>query len=467
MKHAASNLIVVMMIAAFSLILLATLGSRLILSLGRTKSFADSALVLYAAETGINDLIARLNYLSFPISTVTQFIPDGPPSTYGTTIKYWGEENPINTKTLHLTTSRSGATTELQAQQVKIVSPYTHAEILLVLDATFSMLCPSNTNGTTIQCPADYHLITTYDNRFKALHDAAYNFIVSAQAQDTSHTKFFIGLPVFRSNSVWLKNISGQEMTPNLAAADATSYYTNLKSAIDFGFSPTQTTLPPNGTYYRAYNQLFGNTSIGSGLRFANQYFASVTDPTAKKVFILITDGEPDSSIPDPDCKAGDVGNHNMYYCPQSSFYCHPANITPYPPAPWRCNTDYNGNYIFPTGVQVYNVATGGDPSPTPGLPCNLPALNQTGCQLAGTTTPVPAIPSQNGRRDLLVEPYVLTVQGDIAGNVKQVFEDFTPKTPTDHYIQLQDANRLNAALQAILDEINHFSSTLTISHPR
>lgn len=392
MKGFISLLFILFMAIVASFIL--TIGySRILLALQRSKGTTDSLITSYKAESEINDLLARLikNYLSensFPFSETTT-LPDG------TRVEVSGQ-SAGDEQTLVVTARRSFAVSEIKAIRLLALKSVTNnVDIILVLDCTSSMRLSS---GRTVP------EVTT---KIYELKLATLNFLDSLANHEHSDL-FRVGVVVFGMDAKWLKNYSGQDVTPDSGLTLA-----QVRNAVDLGFGR-------GWDSSAACKTIMDGTSIGSGFVLAQDFFKAHKYLSTKQVEILITDGEPNSREPYAACPPN-------VFCPVSNR-CGSRN-----PYGWDCPLDYGRN-------------------------CEQYAISFLECSLADMNTLWDGI--HRGARDPEVNAYAVTILGGRPSDeVLRIFNSYPKK-----YFDAQYAYKLSGILKEVFEDIISSFSTISIT---
>lgn len=367
LQRGAVTAIFLAVVALVLTLILATTQSQLLLSIRRSQSAADILIATYAAESEVNDIMARLagGYLTdADIARTTKNVGD-------ITLTIEGEDQG-ETQIVTVTANRGYAVGKVQGiRRVLSVEEVEEVEIVLVLDCTTSMNNSSGTPGKT---------------RFNALEDAAVNFVSSVEDLPDAD-KYKIGVAVFGTTSAWLK-YNGADILPGSLS------FPELRDALTIGFGNTRSSSQCGST-------VADYTNVGLAFRHGNDYLASTRQEDIKQIEIIITDGEPNSSLQDNRC-AGSI----------------------------TCN-----------------------------LSCVDAAKDYLRCMLADNVTFVPEI-GQNGVRDPDVDAYAVTILDNPPGDVIDIFNNYATE---NGYYNASRANELTEILEGILDNILEDRSTVTI----
>lgn len=390
-QEGAITVIFLAVVALVLTLILATTQSQLLLSLRRSQSAYDILVATYGAESEVNDIMARLHggYLkSADIPKFTKNVGD-------IRLEIEGEEEG-DTQTVTVTALRGFAVGKVQAvRKLATRQEVSDVDIVLMLDCTGSMNDDDGSGTGT---------------RFDALERAAVNFIDRMESLPDSD-KFNLGVGVFGIDAKWMRS-GGVEITPGSGLA-----LSEIRRAIEDGFNSTDRQSPPCLSIMDA-------TSIGTAFSFAHDYFAVNKSPGKKQIEIVITDGQPNSRIPDARCSPD-------LFCPgeSSSTFCQ-SN-----PYGWSC------------------------PSPFSQGMCNSLAERYLSCTVADTNTFVPEI-NQNGIRDPEVDAYAVTIFRNPPVRVVDIFRNYATK---DGYFNAARATELTGILEGILDRIIDERSSITV----
>ncbi len=279
----AVTLIYMALVTLISVLILTVGYSRFMLSLRRSEAFADTIETSYRAESEINNLLAQLvgGYLTeanFPISESMAF---------GDTRVEIEARIEDNSQIIDVTASRFFAVNKIRAVRVAYGSGFFNdAEIIIALDCTGSM---GNSSGSS-------EGTSRLQEQTKAVLGFIDNLAVSDYAGNVR-----MGVAVFGRNSNWLRSVSGQQVRP-----DAGMTVAEVRQAVYSGF-----TYPSgSGNLARSRSQSICDelvedyTNIGAGFNIMNNYFENNPPPSgnAKRVEILISDGEPNTYIRESVC---------------------------------------------------------------------------------------------------------------------------------------------------------------------
>lgn len=366
LQRGAITAIFLAVVALVLTLILAATQSQLLLSIRRSQSAADILVATYAAESEVNDIMARLigGYLAdADIARTTKKIGD-------IILTIEGEEQG-ETQIVTVTANRGYAVAKVQGiRRVLSIKKVEEVEIVLVLDCTGSMNNPSGTPGKT---------------RFNALEDAAVNFVNSVKDLPDAD-KYEIGVAVFGTTSAWLQ-YDGVDVLPGSLT------FPQLIDAITIGFGDTRNTSQCGRT-------VLDYTNVGLAFRHGNDYLASTKRENVKQIEIIITDGEPNSSLQDNRC-AGST----------------------------TCKMCYGA------------------------------AKDYLRCMAADKLTFVPEI-AQNGARDPDVDAYAVTIFDKPPADVVEIFKNYVTK---DGYFNARRASELTKILEGILNKIVEDRSTVTV----
>jgi hypothetical protein len=333
-RRGISTIVIVILILALCLILLSILASQAMLVIERNRSTTDSALTNYASESQVNDLLSRLiNYGATPGST-SFTLPDGTKVTITIT--------GTNPQDITIITSRPGATNIVKAKR-EYVSPQNipPTYITLALDCTNSMGDPACSDGS---CTG---------TRMDKLKTALLNFLTNIETfiTDPSHAsaagRIRIGISVFGLTPQWLNSSYdglGNPTGTNIdlsTAINSSSDIQTIKNVVTANFTSDGASSPACKKAYGSY------TSVGSGVDFMNTALkakiASETNPDAKFIEILITDGEPNQRTPSLQWQSGGAAHCPTaadIFCPQDGSFCNNASTN----TNWPCPKGVGGS---------------------------------------------------------------------------------------------------------------------------
>jgi type II secretory pathway pseudopilin PulG len=419
----AATLLYLMIMAVVISLLSAITFSRLMGSLKRSQSQADTVVATYEAESEINDLLARLtaNFIpetSFPISYSKNI--------GGTTINVKGTQSG-QTQNIIVTSQRSFAVSRIEAtRKIDSVREVDNVDMILSLDCTGSM-----------DAGADCENCNSKPSRFDSQKDAADNFVsklAEISRAGTYSGRFNLGIVVFGVDSKWL-TYNGVEVTPKSGLT-----YDQIRAALAQGFGSTRATSP-------ACTGLMDATSIGTAFATSHQYFSANKKPKTKQVEIVITDGEPNSRIPYPACGPSvfcpgfpkDPQGNN--YCEQNSEGWSCYKYDQYKSGPW--DSDNFNQTAYDT--------------------CEPLAKDFLSCTIASKDTTIPPIQGQgvrNGARDPDVDAYAVTIFTNPPRDVVSIFNSYLTQ---NGYYNATRASQLKNILNNVLNEILRDRSTITI----
>ncbi len=422
-QSGAATLLYLMIMAVVISLLAAVTFSRLMGSLKRSQSQADTVVATYEAESEINDLLARLtaNLIpenSFPISYSKNIA--------GTTINVKGTQNG-QVQNIVVTSQRSFAVSRIEAtRKIDSVREVDNVDMILSLDCTGSM-----------DAGADCENCNTRPSRFDSQTEAADNFVsklAEISRAGTYSGRFNLGIVVFGIDSKWL-TYNGVEVTPKSGLS-----YDQIRAAISQGFGSTRATSS-------ACAGVMDATSIGTAFTRSHDYFAANKKLKTKQVEIVITDGEPNSRIPYPACGPSvfcpgfpkDRQGNN--YCEQNSEGWTCYNYNQYKDGPWDAD---NFNQT------AYNL-------------CEPLAKDFLSCSIATKDTTIPPISGtgiRSGSRDPDVDAYAVTIFTKPPRDVVNIFNSYLTQ---NGYYNATRASQLKNILNNVLNEILRDRSTITI----
>ena len=415
-ESGAVTLIFVTIMALIVTIILAATNSRLLLALRRSQSSVDILVANYEAESIANDIMARLvgGYLpsaNLPQTTITEG---------DTTITYEGTEVD-DTQTITVTANRDFAVGKVQAiRKIESIKKVEEVEIILGLDCTSSM----DAGASCDNC-------FSRPTRFDAQKDAAIDFVDKVEELEDAD-KFRLGVSVFGIDAKWLE-YSGRNVTPenNLS-------FDEIKDAINNGFGSTRNESP-------ACLSVMNATSIGSSYSFAHNYFEDRKDEKIKQIEITISDGVPNSRVPQSGC------NPNVF-CPAfpisqpdgSTNYCEDNEYG------WDCyqyetyrDGPYESDFFNETAFNL----------------CQPLGMDFLRCSVADTETFVPELGTE-GIRDPDVDAYAVTIFSNPPRETVSVLRNYATE---NGYFNASRANQLKNILNNILNEILKERSAITI----
>lgn len=422
-QEGAATILYLMIMAVVITLLSAITFSRLMGSLKRSQSQADTVVATYEAESEINDLLARLtgNFIqssAFPISYTKNI--------GGTSITVSGIQKD-QTQSIVVTSQRSYAVSRIEAtRKIDSVREVDNVDMILSLDCTGSM-----------DAGADCENCNSKPSRFDSQTEAADNFVsklAELSRDGTYQGRFNLGIVVFGIDSKWL-TYKGKEVTPKSGLT-----YDQIREALSQGFGSTRATSP-------ACSGVMDATSIGTAFTKSHDYFSQNKRPKTKQVEIVITDGEPNTRIPYPSCGPSvfcpgfpkDAEGNN--YCEQNSEGWTCYKYGQYQSGPWEAN---NFNQT------AYDI-------------CKPLAMDFLTCSIATTDTNIPPISGtgvRSGARDPEVDAYAVTIFASPPRDVVNLFNAYLTQ---NGYFNASRASQLKNILNNVLNEILRDRSTVTI----
>jgi len=378
-QKGAITVIFLAVVALVLILILTATQSRLLLSLRRSQSSIDILLANYEAESEVNNIMAKLigGYLK------KSNIPKTTKVIGGVRIEIEGKDTG-ETQTVTATVLRGLAVGRVQGvRKLTSIETLDNVEIVLMLDCTGSMdATDADPNCTGSNCPT----------RFDALRTAAVNFVNDiSKLPDRDNIKLAVG--IFGTSSAWLQ-YQGRDITSNSGLS-----FNQIANAIQTGINRKRV----GGQCERVLDY----TSIGTAFRHAHDYLATTKKTDTKQVEIVITDGEPNSRLPD-------------VFCPPSE----------------RC---------IPIESSYEE--------------CIPKAYNYLRCTLADQKTFVSEI-NQNGVRDPEVDAYAVTIFPTPPESVVQIFNKYATE---GGYFNASRANELSGILNKILNKILTERANITI----
>ena len=410
----AVTLIFVMLMALLITVMLTATQSRLILSLRRSQSASDVLLASYEAESEANDVMAKLvgGYLPTADMNETKVVGD-------TSFEITGEDQG-ETQIINVTATRDFAVGKVEAvRKIQSIKKVNDVEIILSLDCTGSMDAGANCD-----------FCNDKPTRFDSQEEAAIDFIDKISDLEDKD-KFKLGVSVFGIDAKWL-TYGGIDVTPESGFS-----FDEIKSAIEGGFSTTRINSP-------ACSGVMDATSIGSAYSFSHNYFAGTKAEDKKQIEIVISDGVPNSRVPEAGCDPN-------AFCP--AFPISPDGGTNYcenNEYSWSCyqyDKYKDGPYDSDNfNEKAFNI-------------CKPLGENFLRCSIAASDTFVPEL-GKEGIRDPEVDAYAVTIFSNPPGNVVSIFRNFA--TPNG-YFNASRANQLKNILNTILNEILKERSTIIV----
>src|SRR3989344_5004530 len=267
-----TTLILLMLLSVVSIFIITLIQSRIILSLRRSLSAADTILSTYAAESEINDVLARI---------VGGYENVGDLDDY--------EKDLIDGSHLIVdfaTTQRPYAVSKIKAERTiprEFVTTAENIEIVLVMDCTGSMGSKARQGSQT--------------TRFYEQREAVKSFVKGVMDLPDSD-RFTLGVVVYGYTTSWYKDASGAELKSLSGMANFQKLYNEAHSG--FG-NPPETDLNIRREDTRCPSLVEDYTNTGAGLRKAEDYFNDINQDVSKAI-VLVTDGIPNSKTKDSFC---------------------------------------------------------------------------------------------------------------------------------------------------------------------
>lgn len=383
-KKSQSGLITILFILMMSIVatfILVVGQSRMLLSLERSKSATDTLLTNYSAESQISNFIAELFLGRFTQTDFSQF-----PQTItldGGKLKITLEAKllPDGSEEITATSQRAFSVNKIQA--IKTSSDEqstTELDLTLSLDCTGSMNEPAQKGGPS------------FPTRFDEQKRAALSFI----DRINTHPKrdlINLGIIVFGVDAKWLKSLDGRDIKPDSGVS-----ITDIRSAVNqrFGSLIDQS---------NACQTVMNATSIGSALALSRDFFKATVGSLHNQVQVVISDGEPNSRIPYPDCPLS-------VFCPAhgGSNYCR--------------SNEYGWTCYGRSETECLDLG-----------------INFTRCTLADT--------AHGGVRNPNVDSYTVTVLDNPPANVVSILD-----SNSTEYYNTANATQLTSLLDTIFDDI-------------
>ena len=526
-RHGFSNLLIMIFFAFLATLVIAVIQSRLLLAIARNKSLSDILIAQYASESTINDILKRIISFGATSFPAEQTLADGTVIDLMIT--------GTNPQTFTLTAKRPYAVSKIEAikNTTLISGGFDNYEIVLALDCTSSMTDLSD------ESEPDRN---KWISRMHAEKIAVLNLISFINAL-ANKDKIKLGISVFRDNARWLQASAGNDSDlvlptndysitppgrlvgainyafpddPDCVKADGTTDTGNTQPSLkcwdrilrdpaicyDSGCSIPSAYAkfekfpacnnPLTLTGSKTIKSLNGNTSISSGVMFAEDNITRPRPANTKQAIILITDGGGAVAIVDvADPITNPFGCGNQYYCANYYGYC---NNLPTPFSGYNTGEKSVGNCekksgLSPTGKDICNLATNicnipEQPAPSPGKPCfadkscyvygeslrpinyglscSKTATSQLACAMADQTRTVSENSlslSGKGRRDPEIDLYMLTVYSWIEPALENMYKKYIDT----NYIKLSSANELTGKLNDIITIINSSSTSIQL----
>lgn len=426
-----STLILILLLSLIGTLVIATIQSRLLLAIYRNKSASDVLISAYSAESKTNDSIAKYygHYIDDLILDTQDMVND-------TELKTKGSEQADGSTKLTVTATRPYAVSQIEAIKKDITqTTFDRVEIVLALDCTSSMNRPADLDNPSGQ------------TSFEAEAQAAVDFVEATKNLVSPYVTFRVGILVFGVDAKWLTyNKSGlEEVRPDNEELN----FTDIQAAIDLGFNDTKENSP-------ACNTIIDATSIGSGYAYAHDYFKAKDLTRLKGIEIVITDGDPNSRMPYPDCPATDFTPTT--FCPgfpkdqiTNQNYCYDNDYE------WTCFERENFSYRdgpFDAGSYNYNE--------TAYSTCTPIGKDFLKCTIADSTQTYSTIDGQvyQGVRNPEIDSYALSIFAAPPPEIVAIFNNYL--TPNGYFNATQ-ASDLSAKLNEILTSIINNFTTITI----
>jgi hypothetical protein len=398
-----ATLMMVILIAFIAVLVVAATSLKILVGVERTRSFSDSLQSSYAAETEINDVIVR--YLKYPSAGFipgTTTLPDGTQLVTTSTTDIHG-----NT-VIGILAKRPFSSFKLELTKSSVTqAAYQNLDLILTLDCTGSMNECANPafgnscQGTSTPNPAK-------PTKFESLKSGALAFIDSLQTITTANTR--LGVTVFTVDSNWLTTSDGTQIKPENNVPLST-----IRQTINNKFQK----LVEDSAACDLVST--SSTAVGGGLKYANNNFAATKNATTKQVQVLITDGEPNSVIPDAACHEQYLSGRSVplgFFTPQGE----PSVVWEYKEVS-RAQSDLHSKW-------------------------------QLACQLADKNTSLDAAtygqPPTNGQRDPDADAYVITIFQVTNTQVRNILNQYS----SAYYDMTSATDLTNTLLTKVLPEI-------------
>lgn len=482
-KSGVSTILIVLIIMMLALLILTAIQSSFLLSIQRGKSASDSAKSLYASESAVNDIVARI-IAGHVVDSTTIIVGE---ATITVQKSVSADTPPIISYTIISTLPNASNTIVVNTQTQPAITA--GVSIVFVLDS-------SNSMGGTDVC-INPPSCTEYIPRFQALKEAVVSFLQpfadpSSELYNKSNVE--IGISQYRNSASWVLDSSNNPLDFEAMTEAGATYLINM---VNWGFA---------GPYpYPVRTQVFGNTSTGTGVFFGMDQLLDSANHS-QKVLILITDGQPETRTPDPQsrCQVSPLTisypdlnqppppmpihpyvdtrtiTIDRSYCADQVNYCYPSTQQPQNPN-WLCfdDPDLTNNYLLAGGKkypQDRDTAVGpGTPTPAPAQgyyffpkfcskgfpsvdPIPYPTLGPLGPAFEFTRC---ALEYSNNKD---IDNYVLTFDSAGPDTYPQAKVIFTDASLVKNYYTNSDFTQLQANLLSILSQVQQQITTVAIN---
>ncbi len=404
-------IIYILIIALIATLIFVVGQSRLLLAIQQGKSSSDTIVASYQAETEISNLLTNLSRGKLTENDFGKY-----PQTKvvgGITLTITAIKDG-NNQILTVTAKKGFSVSKIQAIRT-LQNVLDAVEIALSLDCTGSMDDKANPNSSSTK------------SRFDAQKEAALKFVSNLIIlnQDPNFTnKFKLGVMVFGIDAKWLK-VGSQDITPESGIT-----LENIKNIISQNMGSTRA----NSS---ACTQVMDATSVGSPLSKTRDYFQATKKSKVKQIEVMITDGEPNTRIPDSKCQPN-------VFCPgyttdplTNLSYCSPG-----------------GNEY---GWQCYNYSSYAGNDELAQQTCVPLARDFLKCTLATTKQSIGT--NKFGTRDPEVDAYTVTIFTQPPGDIKSIMTKYS----TDYY-NASEAGKLTGILDSVLADIKAKLSSTIVS---
>ncbi len=277
-RSGGANLLLVLFISILATLIIASIQSRLLLQIQRSRAKSDILVAEYHAQSQVYDLLARMSYPNFSLPAGKTQLPA---FTDGTILTIENGGNAIHQKII-VTAVRPFAVSKIELTRIV---DYTTSHVSQKLAIVLALDCTSSLDATDT---------STRRTRWVEEREAVKTFIKNIDPNVA------LGITLFRVNTDWLVARSGIQVRPDLNLN-----HQDILAIIDDQLNHTLTGDNPQCISKNLYGlSVFGGTSVGSPYANANRYFKNTPFPSdTKKIIITITDGATNSRQTDSQCQ--------------------------------------------------------------------------------------------------------------------------------------------------------------------
>ncbi len=356
------SFVVVVMVSVVMIFLLLAWESRLLLAINRKQSFYDLTNASYRAEFETVDVVTKmLFYPSYTPGTYSQNIGAGKTLDVNTTATPGGTLITFLAKWPYASNNMKVESELISGSLEK----FNKVEFIVGFDCSPSMNDPVSPSDST-------HRITRAQQAFVSLVTNITNL------DQTSKDKYYLGIIATRRAADWTQYPTNDHQT-TLNKLTAQTWYTQD----DAWICDSPNLLPPVA-------QNGAGTNLGAPGMVADGYYS--VSPMVKKIFVLITDGLPNTALTNANCGTSDCSlDENNGGCSNQALNYLACSLAPqtyqWSPGTWQINQgsarfgqkpdevdsyavlmaprpeDYvpNSQYIYDKTIQMLNTVLNGD----------------------------------------------------------------------------------------------------------